>query len=519
MKNIPYHIPEIYNNFYEMLSGLYNKCPERIAVQFTQNNQLVKLSYQELIGEISSIYAYFRSNNITGQNIGIIAENRYEYITIYLATVFSNVIAPIDKEINTELLDSTVKNFDISIIFYSNKTKKLVNSINTKVRLINIDDYYNELIRNNYHIEEFWENIKDTDSNRFSTLAFTSGTTGEIKGAMLSQYNIVSNLKGALQNNRLHRRTLLMLPMNHTYAFNPGVLTALYNGSTLSLNMDLKRFASDMKLYNPWYIGVVPMVVEGMYNTIIREARRTGKEKLLNRMIKISKAFRKIGIDLRHIFFGRLINKGLRVIVSGGAALNPYYVDRFDELGIKVLNGYGLTECSPLISVNREVYNVKGSVGTIIKEDEVRIASDGEILVKGPNVMLGYYKDEAATKECMENGYFKTGDLGYVENNVLFITGRKKNLIILGNGKNFSPEVVESKLLEISYIKECIVTTRNNKITALIFPEGDASSIKDDIKALNKNLPGYMAIESYEILTEEFEKNSNKKIVRNKYVG
>ena len=209
-------------------------------------------------------------------------------------------------------------------------------------------------------------------------------------------------------------------------------------------------------------------------------------------------------------------------MVSGGAALNPIYVEKFGELGIKLLNGYGLTECSPLVAVNRSVYNVQGSVGTIIKDDEVKIAKDGEILVKGPNVMLGYYKDKKATSESIKNGYFKTGDFGYKKGNVLYITGRKKNLIILENGKNFSPEVIEEKLIELSYVKECIVTTRKQKnntiIVAKLYIDGDMSSLETDIEKINSVFPKYMHIDDYEIMEEEFEKNSTKKIIRSKYV-
>ena len=207
---------------------------------------------------------------------------------------------------------------------------------------------------------------------------------------------------------------------------------------------------------------------------------------------------------------------------SGGAALNPIYVEKFGELGIKLLNGYGLTECSPLVAVNRSVYNVQGSVGTIIKDDEVKIAKDGEILVKGPNVMLGYYKDKKATSESIKNGYFKTGDFGYKKGNVLYITGRKKNLIILENGKNFSPEVIEEKLIGLSYVKECIVTTRKQKnntiIVAKLYIDGDMSSLENDIEKINSVFPKYMHIDDYEIMEEEFEKNSTKKIIRSKYV-
>lgn len=209
-------------------------------------------------------------------------------------------------------------------------------------------------------------------------------------------------------------------------------------------------------------------------------------------------------------------------MVSGGAVLNPIYVEKFEELGIKLLNGYGLTECSPLVAVNRDIYNLPGSVGTIIKDDDVIIAKDGEILVKGPNVMLGYYKDKKSTRESMKNGYFKTGDFGYKKGNVLYITGRKKNLIILENGKNFSPELIEEKLLELPYIKECIVTTRKQKnntiIVAKLYIDGDKSSIEKDIERINTIFPKYMHIDDYEIMDTEFEKNSTKKIIRSKYV-
>ena len=239
-------------------------------------------------------------------------------------------------------------------------------------------------------------------------------------------------------------------------------------------------------------------------------------------MIKISNFLLKLKIDLRHLFFGNILNKRLRLMVSGGASLNPIYIEKFNELGIKILNGYGLTECSPLVAVNRENNNIPGSVGTIIKDDTVKIEKDGEILVKGPNIMLGYYKDEKLTKEVIKNGYFKTGDFGYKKDNILYITGRKKNLIILENGKNFSPEQIEEKLLQLEYIKECLITTKKkNKVSiivAKIYMEEPSDKLKEDIDKINKTLPNYMNIDEYEIMEKEFEKNSSKKIIRSKYV-
>lgn len=542
MNKQSFHKTKRYDNFHDLLAALCKNESQTPAIRFFNKKDLVSITYAELIGEISSLYQYFKQQSIINQNIGILSENRYEYITIYLAAVFENVIAPIDKELTQEDLKGVIGNFDTEVLFYTNKTAKIVQSLigNTAVRFINIDTEYETIIKKTYPIDTFLKETKEVDKDKFSVLAFTSGTTGEWKGVMLSQYNILSNLRAAVENNILKSPTLSILPMNHTYGFNPGVLNTLYNGNTLCLNMNLKHLVRDLKYFNPYFIGVVPMVAEGMYNNIIREAKRTNRYHTLQRMIKISNFLLKFKIDVRHLFFGNILCKNLRVVVSGGAALNPYYVERFEELGIHLLNGYGLTECAPLVAVNRVVHNVPGSVGTIIREDDVQIAEDGEILVKGPNVMLGYYKDPEATKACMEDGYYKTGDFGYKEGNILYVTGRKKNLIILENGKNFSPEPIEERILALDYIKECLVTVRKHTrkgvgkserrheqeqkevsmVVALLFSEEEINTevLEADIRNINATFPSYMQIDDYEIMTEEFEKTSTKKIIRSRYV-
>lgn len=524
MDRKPFHKTVIYDSFYELLDGLYAKYPNKAAIKFFNKKDLVSITYAEMIGEISNLYNYFKTNDIVNQNIGIISENRYEYITVYLASVFKNVIAPIDKEITEESLKELLDKFDINVLFYTGRTEAVVlkAAVGMSIRLINIDSEYRDIMQCDYPAGEFLKDVSGTDKNKFSIIAFTSGTTGEMKGAMLLQYNVLSNLRAAVENNVLKTPSLSILPMNHTYGFNPGVLNTFYNGNTLCINMELKNIVRDLKYFNPYFVGVVPMVAEGMYKNIIREAKRTNRYNLLQRMIKISNFLLKFKIDIRHLLFGNILNKRLRVIVSGGAALNPYYVDRFEELGISLLNGYGLTECSPLVAVNRKVHNVPGSVGRIIKDDDVKIAEDGEIMVKGPNVMLGYYKDTKATEECMENGYYRTGDFGYKDGNILYVTGRKKNLIILENGKNFSPEPIENKLLELPYVKECLVTSRRNKensiVIAKIFLEEETDRLEEDIKKINEGFPSYMQIDDYEIVDEEFEKTSTKKIIRSRYV-
>ena len=523
MKNINYYNTVKYDNFNKMIEAMNVSYSETIAIKYFEKNKIKEMSYSEVVEKISSIYNYLKINKIDNKNIGIMSENRYEYITIYLASVFNNVICPIDKELTDETLKKLIDKYDIEVLFYTNKMKDKLSLINKREkRLINIDEEYSKITNKKYDVDKFLKDTKNIDKNKFSVLAFTSGTTDEMKGVMLSQYNILSNLRAAVENNNLKNPTLSVLPMNHTYGFNPGVLNTLYNGTTLCLNLDLKHIVRDLKVFDPYFIAVVPMMVEGIYKNIIATAKRTKKYNLLKVMIKISNLLLKIKIDLRKVFFGNILNKRLTLMVSGGASLNPIYIEKFEELGIKILNGYGLTECSPLVAVNREINNIPGSVGTIIKDDKVKIEKDGEILVKGPNIMLGYYKDENATKKAIVDGYFKTGDFGYKKDNILYITGRKKNLIILENGKNFSPELIEEKLLKLDYIKECLVTTkRKNKISiiiAKIYMEESSPKLDEDIKKINETLPNYMQIDEYEIMETEFEKNSSKKIIRSKYV-
>ncbi|MBE5870745.1 MAG: hypothetical protein E7294_05755 [Lachnospiraceae bacterium] len=524
MKNF-YYDTVIYDSFAQMLRGWQIHHPDKAAIRYRDGEQIVTVTYRELVRQTCCVYQYFKEQGIEGSHIGIVSENRYEYIVIYLASVLYNVIAPLDKELDAFTLAETIGAFDINVLWYTAGTKKKLEAVpvDGRVRRINIDEIYTGLICREVDVEGFLTQIQPIDKDKFSVLASTSGTDGKMKGVMLSQYNVVVNIRGTLENNILKTPTLALLPMNHTYGFNPGILATLYNGTCVCLNLNLKHLARDLKEYDPFFFEAVPMVFEGIYKNILREVKRQNKYPLFCRMIKLSQFLLKFHIDVRHLFFGEFINPGLRLAVSGGASLNPVYVERYAQLGIELLNGYGMTECSPTVAVSMKRNNVAGSAGTIMRHIDVKIAQDGEILVKGPNVMLGYYKDEQATAECMEDGYFKTGDLGYVEGKVIFVTGRKKNLIILGNGKNFSPEAVEKKLLELPYVTECIVTSRvesNNEIVvAKVYMEKPEDRLEDDIRQINKTLPGFMKIDRFEIMEKEFEKNSSRKIRRNMYAG
>lgn len=544
----PYLDTIIYDNFHEMLKGRFETSALKTAIRYREKEEIVDISYGEMVWRIALIDSFFRENTLKNKHIGIVSENRYEYITIYLATVMDNVIVPLDKELSSEILLKCTDKFDLDILFVTDETASKFKDENGKfltkgsLKIINIDDrtqapflHFDGNVNyggddavtddKNKLIKKFLDSVKHTDKDRFAVLASTSGTDGEMKGVMLSQYNVITNIRGTLENNVLEDPTLAFLPMNHTYGFNPCILATLYNGTTLCLNLKTKYLLKDIKTFNPFFFGAVPMVIEGMYDNIIREVKKQNKEKTFYRTIKICSFFRKFGIDLRHVFFGKIICERLRLVVNGGAPLNAEYVRKFDEIGITILNGYGLTECSPTIAVSRTKNNVPGSAGTIMKHIDVKIAEDGEILVKGPCVMLGYYKNEEATKACMRNGYFATGDIGHTDGKVIFVTGRKKNLIILENGKNVAPEYLESRINTIPYVKESLVVPkksggRSNIIHAIIVlsEEQSESHLKEDIGKINDTLPLYMRIDDWETRIEELKKNSSKKIIRNNYM-
>ena len=540
----PYLDTVIYDNFSEMLKGRFEDSGAKTALKFLKGETVCEVSYESMVRQVASLYGFIKREALIGKHIGILSENRYEYIIIYLATVLDAVIVPMDKEADSETISDMICRFDVDAVWITDKTgAKIASGITGspedpakgmevsrdtdagEIKKYSIDRDFPEIIKTEYPVEKFFEETGNTDKDRFAVLASTSGTDGKMKGVMLSQYNVITNIRGTLENNVLKNPTFAFLPMNHTYGFNPCMLATLYNGTTLCLNTEIKHLLRDIKTFNPFFFGAVPMVIEGMYDGIWREARKQKKDKLLLRLIRFSNSLRKHGIDMRHVFFGRLIAPNLRLVVNGGAPLRKEYVEKFDELGIMILNGYGLTECSPTIAVSREFNNVTGSAGTIMKHIDVRIAEDGEILVKGPCVMLGYYKDEAASKECMTDGYFKTGDIGYTDGKVIFVTGRKKNLIITENGKNVAPEYLEGKIGAFDNVSECLVVAkkvRNSTVLCVkvLLKENtrdEEIAFSDSLQELNKELPVYMQVIDCEFMNEPFEKNSSKKIIRSLY--
>ena len=359
------------------------------------------------------------------------------------------------------------------------------------------------------------------------------------KGVMLSEHNLVSSVYYGLQVSTVYTTCLSVLPYHHTYEAVSGILVALHHHATICINDNLKSVLKNLQLYKPDYIYLVPAFVEIFYKKIWANAKESGKDKALRIMIKISNALRKVGIDLRKKLFKSVheaFGGNLIKIVCGGAPIRPELGKFFNDIGLNLINGYGITECSPLVSANRDYFNDCSTVGVVlpccdIKFENITPEGDGEICVKGDIVMLGYYKNPELTKEVLVDGWFKTGDYGrFNEYKQLIINGRKKNLVVLENGKNVFPEEIENYIMGIPYIQEVVVSGIKNEIgaetglRAEVFLNSDKlkelnitdpkSNLKKDIAEVCKNLPTYKHIGEIIIRDKEFEKTTTNKIKR-----
>ena len=401
--------------------------------------------------------------------------------------------------------------------------------------------YYRLLEKGRELLAEGYTAYSEMSNRRDDTkmIVYTSGTTGVAKGVMLTQRNIVSGIYYGLQVSTVYSTCLSVLPYHHTYESVCGILVSLHKHSTICVNENLRAVAENLKIYRPDYIMLVPVFVEFLYNMIWKKAEASGKADQLRALIKTSNAMRKTGIDLRRTMFkfihdgfgGRLIK-----IVCGGAPIRPELGEFFDSIGINLINGYGITECSPLVSANRDDFSDYNTVGVVLPCFEVAIDDpnengDGEILVKGPAVMKGYYKNPEATSDVMKDGWFCTGDLGrFNSKGQLLITGRKKNLIVLKNGKNIYPEEIENYLLAADIIKEVVVygmkdtSGQETGLLAEIYPDPDITKgmdpksvyalVSEAVKAKLEKLPPYKHIAEIELRDTEFDKTTSKKIKR-----
>ena len=497
---------------------------QKPAFVYDERKERISVSYAQFLKDVRRLAAYINGLHSENNHIALFGENSYLWIVTYFAITYcGHVVVPLDKDMPKEELPLRLKDSDSDILFLSD-TYSDYRDVCAETQTVLLSET-RQVISESKEAGARESAYPSPDASTLASIVFTSGTTGSPKGVMLSQGNFASDLWGACCNVHLDGNGLLLLPLHHTFGLVASLLACLYYGKSLFINRSLRNIASDLTSFKPQHIFAVPLVVESLYRNIWANAAKQKKDKLLKTMLKVSDSLYKIHIDLRRKLFSSVLNGlggELSLLVSGGAPIDQKYIDFFTSIGITILNGYGITECAPVVAVNRNFFQVQGSVGPILPCNEVKIAPDGEVCVRGDNVMLGYYKNEAATRECMEDGWFKTGDLGKVDQfNALHITGRKKNLIILSNGENISAEELEELILNrIDYVREVVVSASPKGIAAECYldPEkADARlAIKDDIAKLNRTLVPNKRISEVMIRETEFPKTTTKKIIREK---
>ena len=515
-KKYEYYYHDDMNNLKDMLELGIKKYPNNIAFSYESDGKIIDKTYQDVYDESILLSNYFYKH-YKDEHIALISENSYNFIIILFGIVLSgNTCVIIDKDLDVNHIDKLLKVSDCKVIYYSLKYCSFVKDMKYKSFIMDdVDKYIKEGKKEN--------NKYKIDDDKTAIIFFTSGTTGFNKAVMLSQKSIVKNVIAASSIFKPSGSVVSFLPFHHAFGLITGIFKPFNYGAPTLINSSLKRILDDFKYYKPETVFVVPLFVETFYKQIWRNARKEHKEKKLKTAIKISNIFLKIGIDLRKKLFKSIHEEfggNLNYMICGGSYLDKKYVKWFRSIGINILNGYGITECAPVVSVNRNHHFRDGSIGQLCKDVEVKII-DGEICVKGDIIMNGYYKDKKATDEVIIDGYFHTGDLGYIDDDgFLFITGRKKNLIILSNGENISPEMIESDLLKNDAVCEVVVYDEDNKIIASIFPQedylGNQEYFDNLIYKYNKDKPKNHQIALVKLRDEEFIKNNNKKILRDK---
>lgn len=528
MRNKPYplySLPEI-TDLKDMLLQRCEKAGDSPAFSYSgKKDAVVTKSTSDFAEDVNALGTFLLSRGHTDHHIAVIGENSYEWIVSFMAIVNGgNVAVPIDKDLSPDEVAELLTKSDCTAIVISKTYSDLADS--TGLMVYSMGDFQSFIDEGKRLIEEGQRGFLDyrISPERLAAIFFTSGTTGSSKGVMLSHRNMAADINFACRNFVLAGDTLAVLPFHHTFGLITAIFKVFHYGKSTHINKSLKRIKQDIALSKPQTVFMVPLFVETFYKQIIDTAKNTGKLNKLKIGAKISSLLIKLGIDIRRKLFSSVLEAfggRLEYIICGGAPLDVKYVEAYRSWGISILNGYGITECSPVVSVNRNHYWRDGSVGQILNGCEVKIATDGEVLVKGDNVMLGYYNDDQAASEVLKDGWYHTGDLGHVDDNgFLFLTGRKKNLIILSNGENVSPEEIEARILHDDAVCEVVVYEDNGRIAAEIFPVeehiGDTAHFDRLIRQINEGQPKFKQVNIVRLRDTEFEKNTTKKIKRYK---
>ena len=526
-----------------------------------EKGKFKEITHREFRDDINYLGTSLIGLGLKGKRVAVISDNRYEWGVGYLAVATGvGVIVPLDKALPDNEIESLMKRSEIEAIIYSNKYDTVMNSVkeqgSTNVKyFISMDldkkekDIYSlkELIRTGKKlIEEGNREFLDAeiDHEGMGIMLFTSGTTAMSKAVMLSHKNICANLMDIASVIKLTEedRMLSFLPLHHTFECTVGFLYPISKGCSIAFCEGIRHIADNIKEFQITAMISVPILFESMYKKVMKSIEKKGKLETVKKGIKISNFLLKFGIDIRRKIFKEIhdnLGGKVRLFVAGGAAFDPEAEKGFNELGVRTLQGYGLTESSPVIAAEDDKYQRLGSIGKAFPSLDVKIENPneegiGELLAKGPSIMLGYYNNEEATKETLEDGWLHTGDLAKIDKDgYIFISGRKKFVIVLKNGKNIYPEELETLVNKIEGVKESFVYGRpeedgdykicskivyDKELVEDIYGTQDEEKLKEliwqEVKKVNKTMPAYKYIREISLTDKDLIKTTTQKIKR-----
>ncbi len=525
-----------YAHLREMVETCKVKYENNVAFKLKKRDENKKVYYDEITysrfaDEVEYLARAFMEKGLAGKRVAVIGKNSYEWVLVYLAAVSAGgVIVPLDRGLLDYEIEDQIKRSEAVALFYGGEFRDRVANYNLTKICTEDKEFQDLLILGKEADNKAQYDAIEVSTHEMTVLLFTSGTTSNSKAVMLSQNNITSNILGMSLWENFYETdvNMALLPLHHTF----GMMQMMLFLSIGMCNVFCEglRIAKCLNEYGVTIFVGVPRIIEEMMLAVRRKINAQGKTKTIEIALKVSNALRKVGIDIRRKLFKQILDGmggGLRLVIIGAAAASPDVLKFFNDIGVLSIQGYGLTETSPVLTAESDKYMRVGSVGKAIPGVEVRIDNPGEngigeIIAKGENIMLGYYNDTENTNEIIKDGWIYTGDMGSMDKDgFVFIRGRKKNVIVLSNGKNVFPEEIETLVNLSPAIKECIVYAEGDDICCKIVTdedfEGDAkNTIEEHIASVNEQLIQYKKINRYTVQENEMEKTTTGKIKRYK---
>ena len=544
------------SNFRELVKK-YEGYGENIAFKYKRNGKVEEVTYSKYVGDIKKVAEKVISSDV--KRVAVIGNNRYEWCITYLGvTTAGRIIVPLDKALTDKEIEKLLKRSGVDAIVYEEKYQNAVDEainqgcdIKYKICMDNIEKdnvlKFEDMLKDGEDIikagKDKYNEVK-LNENEMYIMLFTSGTTNEPKAVMLSQENICKNVSNYQYNFMLYPSDTLLsfLPIHHTFECSITFLYGTFCGATIAFCEGLRYIADNLKEFKVSVFVAVPLVLETMAKKIQKAIVNSGKKSLIDKMTKLSRGLLKCKIDVRKKLFKPVLkqfDEYLRVVLYGAAPMDKVTIEWYNDLGIELIQGYGLTESSPVLTAESSDKKRAGSIGIPLKNVEIKIDNPdkdgvGEILGKGPNIMLGYYENEEATKNALDNGWLHTGDYGYIDSDgFIFITGRKSDIIVLKNGKNIYPQELEFLINKLPYVEENMVYARNKDKTDTVLCAkivynkdnikehfGDKTEkeyeklIWEDIKNINKELPTFKHIKEITVTDKPLEKTTTQKVKR-----